>query len=184
MLLAPLLEECWSEFENKYNITSINLVRRQEQVDILVEEGADIVIDTSLDNFEEKLKDVIAEYKPTVFFDAIGGLFPSKVLSLMPNFSTMYVYGNLSGEAIQYEATNLIFKSHNISNFFLLAWINSLSPEEKSKWFGLIVEDINQGGEIFGTKISKKFKLTDFMTAMEHSKEHASEGKVILKPQL
>ena len=162
----------------------INLVRRQEQVDILKEEGADIILDSSLDSFEEKLKEVIAEYKPTVFFDAIGGSFPSKVLSLMPNFSTMYVYGNLSGEAIQYEATNLIFKGHNISNFFIVAWINSLSEEEKSNWFGQIVDDINSGGETFGTKISKKFPINDYNEAMEYAKEHASEGKVILKPQL
>lgn len=159
-------------------------MRRQEQVDILEEEGAEIIIDSSLDNFEEKLREVIAEYKPTAYFDAIGGSFPSKVLSLMPNFSTMYVYGNLSGEQINYDPTNLIFKGHNISNFFVWNWINMLTPEEKSHWFGIIVEDINAGGELFGTKISKKYALNDFQEAMTHAKEHASEGKVLLKPQL
>ena len=148
------------------------------------EEGAVIVIDSSNDNFEQELKNVINEYQPTVFFDAIGGSFPSQVLSLMPKYSTMYVYGNLSGEPIQYEAGNLIFKGHNISNFFIWAWIDRLSPEEKSKWFGSIVDDINSGGEVFGSKISKTFKLGDFETAMKYAKEHASSGKVILKPQL
>lgn len=167
-----------------YDIKLINLVRRQEQVDILEEEGAEIIVDTSLDTFEEKIRELIAEHKPTAFFDAIGGSFPSKVLSLMPNFSTMYVYGNLSGEAIQYDATNLIFKGHNISNFFVWNWINTLTPEEKSHWFGTIVEDINAGGELFGTKISKKFPLAEFQEAMSHAKEHGSKGKVLLKPQL
>jgi NADPH:quinone reductase len=168
----------------KYEIVLINIVRRQEQVDILREEGAEIVIDSSTDAFEEELKHKIREFKPTAFFDAIGGKFPSKVLSLMPNNSTMYVYGNLSGEPIYYDATNLIFKGHNISHFFVWAWINNLSAEDKSKWFGCIVDDINSGGEIFGTKISKSFPLSEFEEGMRYAKEHASEGKVILKPQL
>jgi NADPH2:quinone reductase len=176
--LGRMLVRSW----RKYEITLINIVRRQEQVDILEEEGAEIVIDSSLDNWEESLKQVIGEHKPTVFFDAIGGVFSSKVLSLMPNNSTMYVYGNLSGEAIHYDASNLIFKGHNISNFFIWAWINSLTVEEKSHWFGIIVDDINSGGEVFGTKILRSFGLRDFKEAMKFAKDHASSGKVILKP--
>ena len=96
----------WKE----YDITLINIVRRQEQVDMLFEEGAEIILNSSDELFEEELKIAINTYKPKWFFDAIGGEFSSKVLSLMPNYSTMYVYGNLSGQPIQYNPRNLIFK--------------------------------------------------------------------------
>lgn len=166
-----------------YEIVLINIVRRQEQVDILFEEGAEIVLNSSDELFEEELKNAINIHKPKWFFDAIGGEFSSKVLSLMPNFSTMYVYGNLSGEPIQYNPRNLIFKGHNISNFFICNWIQNLTSEEKEKWFGSIVDDINSGGAIFGSKILKSFPISEYLEAMKYSKEHASEGKVILKPQ-
>lgn len=142
--LGKMLIRIWE----KFNITLINIVRRQEQVDILKDLGTEIVLNSSDDNFEAELKQVIAEHKPTWYFDAIGGSFPSKVLSLMPNFSTLYVYGNLSGEPIYYDASNLIFKWHNISNFYIWAWIHNLTEDEKSKWFGMIVDDIKTGGDV------------------------------------
>ena len=165
-----------------YEIPLINIVRRQEQVDILKDQGAEIILNSSDENFEHDLKEVIETHQPTVYFDAIGGSFPSKVLSLMPKFSTMYVYGNLSGESIHYDATNLIFKCHNISHFFIMSWIQNLTAEEKSHWFGMIVDDIKEGGEVFGSKIAKKFPIEEFEAAMRYANDHGSEGKVILNP--
>ena len=47
-----------------YEIVLINIVRRQEQVDILFEEGAEIVLNSSDELFEEELKNAINIHKP------------------------------------------------------------------------------------------------------------------------
>ncbi|GAB5483359.1 MAG: zinc-binding dehydrogenase [Parasphingorhabdus sp.] len=54
-------------------IDIVNIVRRQEQVNILKDLGARYVLNTSSDTFNEELIDAIDETGATIAFDATGG---------------------------------------------------------------------------------------------------------------
>ncbi|WP_375286966.1 zinc-binding dehydrogenase [Sphingomonas sp.] len=54
-------------------IPLVNIVRKPEQAEILRGIGAAHVLDSSADDFRERLVDAIAETRATVAFDAIGG---------------------------------------------------------------------------------------------------------------
>lgn len=77
----------------------INIVRRQEQVEILQKEGAEIILNSSEEDYLTKLKGLAAEHKATIFLDAIAGAQTGEVLNHMPNNSIAYVYGALSMQA-------------------------------------------------------------------------------------
>ena len=51
----------------------VNIVRKQEQVDILKSLGAKYICDSSSPKFKEELTDALAETGATLAFDAIGG---------------------------------------------------------------------------------------------------------------
>jgi len=65
-------------------IPLVNIVRRQEQVDLLKKLGAKYVIDSSAPTFQEDLVTAIAETGAYVAFDAIGGgTMANTILSAM-----------------------------------------------------------------------------------------------------
>ena len=51
----------------------VNIVRKQEHVDLLVEQGATHVVNSSADSFVEDLTDALRDTGATIAFDAIGG---------------------------------------------------------------------------------------------------------------
>lgn len=55
------------------NITLINIVRRQEQVDILKRLGAQIIVNTGNANWKDDFKVKCEQYKPQAYFDPVGG---------------------------------------------------------------------------------------------------------------
>lgn len=55
------------------DVPLVNIVRKQEQVDILKEQGAKIVVNSSSDTYRKDLYKAIAETGATLAFDATGG---------------------------------------------------------------------------------------------------------------
>ena len=95
----------------KQGIKLISIVRKQQYVDELLKDGADHVLNSSSETFEKDLKELAEKEKATICFEAVGGEFTGKVLSNMPNGSTSYVYGSMSGSPqINADIGDLIFK--------------------------------------------------------------------------
>ncbi|MEN8721937.1 MAG: zinc-binding dehydrogenase [Alphaproteobacteria bacterium] len=55
------------------DVALVNIVRKQEQVDLLKAQGAKIVVNSSDDDFMDQLTDAIAETNASLGFDATGG---------------------------------------------------------------------------------------------------------------
>ena len=54
-------------------IEIINIVRKEEQVEILRKLGANFILNSSDPDFDEKLKHMATKMEAKVFFDAVGG---------------------------------------------------------------------------------------------------------------
>jgi NADPH2:quinone reductase len=96
----------------KDGIALVNIVRSQEQADLLRKAGAKYVVDSTADNFMEELTNALAETGATIAFDAIGGgRLAGQILSAMEaaanrtakeysrygstTFKQVYIYGGL-----------------------------------------------------------------------------------------
>lgn len=167
------------------DIKTINLVRKEEQVKLLKDLGADYVINTSEKNWNSELKKIAQELNATICFECIGGEQASKILNAMPYGSTIYNYGNLLFKPLEgFNSGDLIFSNKKVNGWWLGTWMPSLSNEERMKWFGLVVSEIMQGTELFKTNTSKKFLLENFNEAIEFYQKNMSEGKVMLVPKM
>jgi hypothetical protein len=95
------------------DIPLINVVRSGEQAELLTNQGARYVLDSSSPDYEEKLRSALYETKITLAFDPIGGGFQaSQVLAAMEAaasrdvsaynrygtevFKQLYIYGMLN----------------------------------------------------------------------------------------
>jgi NADPH2:quinone reductase len=161
----------------------INLVRRDEQVTMLKDIGAEIVINTSDADWQDQLKEHVKTHEATGYFDPIGGDFTGQVLDCLAPDSTAYVYGGLSGKPVTYSPLGLIFGQKTISYLWIGPWMKSLTEEERGGVVGTIIQDLCTGGEIFGSAIAKRFPLSKFADAIKSASDNASDGKTIFTPQ-
>jgi NADPH:quinone reductase-like Zn-dependent oxidoreductase len=82
------------------NFPLINIVRKEEQVKILKDMGAEHVLNSTDEDFLDQLGKLAKKLRATVCFEAIGGKMTGLVMSKMPPKSTCIVYGVLSEQPI------------------------------------------------------------------------------------
>lgn len=126
-------------------IPLINIVRKDNQVELLKEQGAHYVLNSSSESFKQDLSAAIAETGATVVFDAIGGgELATQVLNAMEVHAAggmaeynrygsdvlkqMYVYGLLDLAPKTFTPAHLGF-SWSISGWLLTHFLAAAGPE-------------------------------------------------------
>ena len=96
--------------------------------------GAEHIVNTSEEGWEAALKDKIKELGVQFAFDAVAGEMTGKLLSLLPNKGTCFVYGRLSNQpCAEIQPLDLIYRRKKLEGFFLTSWITAGGlPESKS----------------------------------------------------
>lgn len=111
------------------NVTLINVVRRDEQAEILRNLGAQHIIVSNKPNWEEELKNLTKELDIKVAFDCVSGEMTGKLLTILPSKSTIFVYGSLSGlPCSSIEPLDLIYRKKRIEGWLLPTWLLSGDP--------------------------------------------------------
>jgi NADPH2:quinone reductase len=166
----------------KKGIPVINLVRNQNQAEILMNSGSEHVLVTSSSSFLNKLKDLAGDLKATILFDSVCSRQTRDIIDVLPYGSEVIIYGNLSGEEeIMVKPMNLISNDIHISGFYL-----GNSTGER----GLIrnILDLNQVRRLMKNdlkiNIRNKYPLDKVNEAIESYVTKMSSGKVLLVPGL
>ena len=160
-------------------IKLINIVRREEYVEELLENGADYVLNSQAPDFEEKLKEIAEKENATLAFDAIGGDFTNKVLKAQPPNSTCHIYGALSGNDIKGISIMELFKSKTIAPLFLPLYTKTLNEEQYREFVTKAHELLPT---VFKSNVQKVFKIDDIKEALAYYHENSSKGKILIKP--
>jgi NADPH2:quinone reductase len=108
-----------SVLAKREGIHSTSIIRNSQHTEELKALGADVVIDSSAENYEEVLKANIKEHKPTVVFDALCGNKPVKILEQMPEKSMLVCYGVLEGTELTGIQFSSLFGRKVITSFML-----------------------------------------------------------------
>jgi NADPH:quinone reductase-like Zn-dependent oxidoreductase len=165
---------------SKYDITVINLVRRSEQAIALKNAGSKYVLNTSDDSFISDFSVLASQLGATILFDSVCSSGTGKMIDVLPEGSTVFIYGNLTGEEfLPVNPRSLIDKDVTIKGFFL---------GSHAKKAGLVKNmiDLLRVGKLMKTdiriKIHEKFPLEKVQTAVDSYLENMTEGKVLLIP--
>jgi NADPH:quinone reductase len=164
------------------NITLINVVRRQEQVDLLKSLGAKYILNSSEENYLAELRAHCGQYNAKIAFDAIGSTSTYNLLNALPDGSEVHVYGGLSGEkSISANVQDIIFKRKSVRGFWLSTWIAGQSIFKILETAKKARKIISAGNEI---TIQKKMPLEAFKSGMEDYLNNMTAGKVLLCPSM
>jgi NADPH2:quinone reductase len=110
----------------------INVVRREEQAELLRTLGAKHIIVTSTGDdesaWQEDLKTMIRELGATCAFDAVAGTMTGTLLGLMPKRSTVFVYGVLAGHTGNINSLDLIYRKMQVKGLHVTSWIENGGP--------------------------------------------------------
>ena len=158
-----------------YNINTINLVRRKEVISTLKDYGADYVFKLNLTKKEESF---IKSSNPKLFIDAVAGKNVNSIASLLTDNSTIINYGLLSGENIQLDPHNTIFKNIILKGFWLSLWLNKMSIEEKDKLYSYLSELIIK--KVLFTKVEKVFHINNIKKAIGAASDFNRGGKILV----
>lgn len=167
-------------FKHK-GIKTINIVRRDDIIEELKKDGADYVLNLQSSDFEAKLKEIAQKEEATVAFDALGGDMAGKLLTNMPENSTVYVYGGLGGSAVNgVNVGHLIFQGKTVTGFWLRPYLGKVA---KLGQLPPLIQDVySLLPTVLRSNIQKVFKLEEYKEALAYYEKNSSFGKVLLKP--
>ncbi len=161
----------------------VNVVRRAAQVEYLHSIGSKHVLSTGDDGWQDKFKSLTAKLNATVIFDAIGGEMCGTFLDLMPEGSTLYNYGLLSGKPPSgFSTSTFLMGGRTLKGLTLASWMKPLKPLELKDYKGIVAADLNAGGKVLGSKVAKTFPLEAFEEAVKYANANTLEGKVYFTP--
>jgi NADPH:quinone reductase-like Zn-dependent oxidoreductase len=159
----------------------INVVRRQEQVQLLKSRGARHVLNSSSDTFPDQLKSLCDELKATIAFEAVAGDMTGTILNKMPSGSTVYLYGALSEEPCgNIDPVEIIFQNKAVRGFYLGLWMRRrgvlgilrTASRVQRMFIDHRIESVTQ----------RRVSLDDVPEALKQYVENMTRGKVLIMP--
>lgn len=164
---------------NRQGVPVINIVRSEKHAETLRNSGSKHVLNSSSDSFIDDLGRLSHELNATVLFDSTCSAQLGKMIEVLPDSSSVIIYGNLTGEEhIHINPRKLIDNNINISGFFL---------GQRAKQNGIFRNIMNLGsvsrlmGNNLKINIQVRFPLDKVQEAVEAYTTNMSGGKVVLR---
>jgi NADPH:quinone reductase len=160
-----------------YNIPSIHIVRRPEQVKQLFDIGAEHVLCSAENDFKEKLQLLCVKLGATIFFDAVGGMQTTIFTEVSPSGSTIVLYANLSEEPFTVYPRQILQNDKVIRGFSLGSFTAGKSLFQK---LHMLNEMKNMAGSALQSNVQKIYGMHDINAALTFYRENMSLGKVLI----
>tara|TARA_E500000075_G_scaffold126803_1_gene131840 strand:- start:112 stop:1272 length:1161 start_codon:yes stop_codon:yes gene_type:complete len=183
---------------NDDSVQLINIVRKQEHIDLLESIGAKFVCNSSDDDFMDQLTSAITETKATLAFDATGGgELAGKILACMegaarknateysPYGSTdhkqVYIYGGLNQSAITLPNNRTFGMYWGIGGFLLTPFLGKVGFEKMGEMQARVANEIKT---TFASTYTQEVTLEEALTLeslMVYAKQATGE-KFLINP--
>jgi len=105
-------------------VTIVNMVRKEEGRKVLEYLGAEHIVVTSREGWQDQLKVLIDKLNISVVFDAIAGDMTGTMMGLLPEKSSTVVYGGLASRTVSnLPVIEMIYGNKKMEAFFLRTWM-------------------------------------------------------------
>jgi NADPH:quinone reductase-like Zn-dependent oxidoreductase len=165
----------------RFSLTVVNIVRRSEQVETLRALGVtpDHVLNSTDNDFDQRLKETCHRLNATLGFDAVGGEMTGRMLRAMPRGSRALVYGDLSLESCRIDSSSLIFEGKKVDGFWLSEWLRHRSLLRQL----MLTRQVQNLLAIeLKSDVQGRFPLEAIGLAISRYSANMSGGKVLLIP--
>jgi len=158
---------------------TLNIVRREEQGQILKGLGADQVIVGSGDELTEKIQLALGNEKLHAALDAVGGPTGASLIPALRRHGSLMIYGRLSGEPIPLHSGQLMAGMRKVESFWLSEWTQDQSKLTMWSTFRQVAAAMKKG--VLQSPVGKVFPFEDFRSAVQEADRAGKDGKVLLR---
>jgi NADPH:quinone reductase-like Zn-dependent oxidoreductase len=164
----------------RYGFRTLNVVRRREQGEELLHQGADAVICTADESLAERVRVITQGAGVPFALEAVGGEVGSEVVrsGLAPG-GRMLVYGALSGEPLTFDPRALIVGQKRVEGFWLGDWVRQQGLLTKYRLMKRIGRLLLAG--ILTSAVGATYPLEQVQEAVRTAAQPARQGKVLLR---
>lgn len=176
---ASALGQMVNRMGQREGIQVINVVRRDAQVELLEQQGAPTVLNSTEAGFERRLRDACHQHEARLAFDAVAGNLTDRLVEAMPPHSKVTVYGGLSYEPAQANPGQLIFHDKSVDGFWVSTWLAKKSILQLLMLWRRAQK--LQSAEL-RSEIRAQYPLHEAKNAIEAYRKLMTGGKVLLRP--
>ena len=161
-------------------VRTIDVVRRRDQVQELLDLGADAVICTGDERVIDRVKEITGGKGIAGAIDSVGGPLAAQVARSLRRGGTLVVFGLLGGDPVMpLEIPDLLFKGATVRGFWLTSWFATRPPERIGSAIAEVMTLMAQG--LMVPDVEAEYELADFANAIAHAERGGRRGKVMLK---
>ncbi|MBU2651269.1 MAG: zinc-binding dehydrogenase [Bacteroidetes bacterium] len=162
-------------------INVINIVRKSEQADYLLQQGEQYVINQQEEGFQDILEKMTHKLDTRLALDAVGGELSGIILNSMPGNSELVIYGGLSGKPTgSFDNLEMIFQGKAFRGWNLYDWKKEVGEEGFQKATAKIQKWILEGK--LKTTIQATLPIDQFESGLFQYIKNMSGGKILFTP--
>lgn len=163
---------------------TINVVRRDEQIEELTRLGGDAVF--AFDVASQTPEDLAAMVREITgargvewAIDPVGGELGSAVIGCLAQGGRMLVFGTLDDQPLTFSPRSLMTPGASVEGFWLARWLGKQSLMSKLKMIRAVVRLVRAG--VLVSEIGETYPLERVVEAVTASEQPGRVGKVLLK---
>lgn len=158
---------------------TINVVRRREQAQELLQLGGDAAICTNDEKIEDRVQAVTGGAGVPFALDAVGGPTGSAALRSLGAGGRMLVYGTLSGEPLAVDPRVLMTGPRHLEGFWMSNWARRQGILTMLRLFRRIGQLMQKG--VLTSEVGATYPLEEIQAAVRQAAQPGRSGKVLLR---
>jgi NADPH:quinone reductase-like Zn-dependent oxidoreductase len=162
-----------------FGFRTINVVRRRQQAEELLQAGGNVVIDTESESIEDRVQAITGGEGVHFALDAVGGITGSAVARSLARGGRLLVYGTLAQEPLSLPSRMLFLGVKRIEGFWLSEWARRQNVWTMIRLFRRIHELMAKG--VLSTDIGPIFPLDEINAAVCQASTPGRRGKILLR---
>ncbi len=158
----------------------IAVVRRPEQMQEIMDLGAQHVICSKDTDITQKAMELTKLKGVTAALDSVGGEVATQCFRALGDWGQMVVFGLLALERnASVDIRKMLFYNLRLSGFWLPAWWKNTPVKERTETVNKALHLVEEG--IFNVQVEQSYKLTDVASAVAHAERPGNSGRVVLE---
>ncbi|PFG30073.1 zinc-binding dehydrogenase [Paramicrobacterium agarici] len=158
----------------------VGLVRRQEAVDQLHDQGITNVISTADDGWQDRVTTVTGGAPIVAGVDSVGGAAASDMISLLAEKGTLIAFGAMDSPALEISSGDLIFRQITVTGFWGSVVNREMDAATRADLFAELLARVSSGK--LTLPVAAVYSFDDVREAVAASLAPGRVGKVLLKP--
>jgi NADPH:quinone reductase-like Zn-dependent oxidoreductase len=161
-------------------IQVINIIRKDREAEILKQQGASVILNSSEADFDGQLQDACHQYDAHLAFDAVAGSLTGQLLEALPQDSTVTIYSCLSFKHPQVNVDHFVFQNKTVNGFWLGPWITNKNIIKIMMMWRRAQKQISTD---LRSEIRARYPFEDAQKAVKEYLNEMTGGKILLTPK-